>query len=201
MKSLQCFLISVITLVTYGCSRLYVEQETPPGSVPPPSARKMTPVQDMVSAPVMTPETEDSDKPAETARFKNAYAKEGSPRIVILFNRELSDEVREWRTDQRLVVTGDDKIAEETIIEDTRKTTRTVGRFATYGQTHIDTQGRVMPREDWTWQFQESFLSEFLAAKANLVDLATILRLTATESGKQRAAHDLLAVKAVQMKA
>ena len=201
MKSLQCFLILAITLVTCGCGTRYVEQETPPGTVPPPPAGEVAPVQDMTSAPVMTPETESNNKPLQTARFKGAYAKEGSPKIVILFNRELSDEVREWRTDYRAVVSGGDRIVEETTTKDTTKTTRTVGPSSAYVQAHIDTQGRVTPREDWMWQFQESFIGEFLAAKANMVDLATILRLTAAKSGKQGDPHDLLAVKAIEMKA
>ena len=201
MKSLVCFLALIVPLVICGCGPRYVEQETLAGSVPPPPEGRPVPVPDMESAPVMTPETEDDDKLADVIHFKDRYAANGAPRIVILFNRELSDEVREWRTPERVVVSGDGKIAEETVEEGTRKTTKTLYPFSAYGQTHIDTQGRVMPPEDWTWQFQESFLGEFLKAKVNMIDLTTILRTTAAETGKQGEAHDLLAVKSVEMDA
>jgi len=139
------------------------------------------------------------DPSAETiARFKRAYAEKGKPRIAVFLNRALSDEVREWRSPSRFVASGSLKEA---------KVTGPGGEVETKGgpgfvhaDEHVELEGRPLAAEDWMWQFEESFLGEFLRAKAIMVDRATIMRLIATQSGKQGDPHDLLSVKTVEMK-
>jgi len=152
-------------------------------------------------------------------RFKRAYAAEKCPRIAIFLNRKLSDEVRQWRTSSRLVVSGElDRVsASRGAAAAAGKIDRAAARKATalvaekveveggpgpvYAQRHIDTKKRKAPPEDWMWQFEESFLREFLDVKAIVVDRPTIMRLAAAQSGRQGDPHELLSLKTVEMKA
>lgn len=84
---------------------VYLEQSTPAGAVPPPR-----PVKPIVSpapeASTVRPVVEPAVTPTpgvefDLARrdFEQAYRRAGSPRLAVYFNRELSDEVREWIPD------------------------------------------------------------------------------------------------------
>ncbi|ROH86017.1 hypothetical protein ED208_16475 [Stagnimonas aquatica] len=84
---------------------VYLEQSTPAGAVPPPR-----PVKPIVSpapaASVAAPPSQAAVVPAPAAEFdlarrdfEQAYRRAGSPRMAVYFNRELSDEVREWIPD------------------------------------------------------------------------------------------------------
>jgi hypothetical protein len=138
----------------------------------------------------------------------------------VFLNRALTDEVREWYTPSRLVVSGELKgvslsgvggesaqlavpgqgaKAETAVAAKEIKVKGGPGSF--YEQAHAELEERGLPPEDWMWQFEESFLGEFLRAKAVIVDRATIVRLIAAQGGKQGDAHDLLSVKTVEMDA
>ena len=115
-------LFSLMLMVVFlaGCHRyVNVEEETPPGYVPPPAApprpqlppelrgQKLTP---QLPPPQMKMQTvkrvgdsqgNQISKSAAINDFEQAYRKQGDPRITIFLNRELSDEVREWRMNSR----------------------------------------------------------------------------------------------------
>ena len=189
-----------------------------PGPEPQPEAPAPAPV------PAPAPEPAPGERVSEAAlgaqsitHFKRAYTDKGSPRIAVFLNRALSDEVREWHTPSRQVVSekfeGAPVTSEgvaagaATPVEGSESTGPVVaggtqagqGYTATYDQTHLELPGRPPVAEDWMWQFEESFLGEFLRARAVIVDRATIMRLIATQSGKQGDPQNLLAVKAVEM--
>lgn len=86
----------------------YKEEETPPGGPVPPPPESVRPAEVRRD----TPPAVTSESPAETAQqtikdFAKQYASNGSPRVVVFLNRNLSDEVREWRGVERVVVSGE----------------------------------------------------------------------------------------------
>lgn len=221
-------LISVaagLAVLAASCIKtVYLEQETPPGVVPPPAALPpAAPAPETTAARPTVPAAQ-APSPAAVSQstikqFQAAYAAKSKPRIAVFMNRALSDEVRQWNTPSRLVVSGNLGKVE---VERKRAAAAGVatplgaavagakagdklkvegGPGAVYTQTHVDPAQRQAPPEDWMWQFEESFLREFLAANAIVVDRATIMRLVAADSGKQGDPHDLLSVKTVEMKA
>lgn len=167
-----------------------VEQRTPPGVVPPPALGGVQKGQVEGEQPsIAQHEKVPFEDPALMAKikdeFKSAYSKAGSPRIAVYFNRELSDEVREW------------------IPGDVQKTAWNVHRASTWSdgekhsrhdssitlttrtgsETYIDPTGsRVSPQEAWQWSFEDQITNIFLSVGANLVDRALILRLMAKDN-------------------
>ena len=267
MKEAKYFLFIAAALLLLPSSCIhYMEQETPPGDIPPITSVKPVKIVRVVertsttniepstrsgSEEIVTRETEltapqttidrESDTSAQTVeRFIDAYTTQGKPRIAVFFNRTLSDEVREWRTESRFVVSGDlNKVSvagaagessrENASISQSSGTTvetqsgsissgesiradsssrsgkAAVGKIkaeggagSIYEQQHIELENRESAPEDWMWQFEESFLRQFLTAKANMIDRAAIMRLLALESGKQGDPQDLLSTKAIE---
>lgn len=221
--------------VLIGCTQ-YIEEETtisPVGAGPITPARPFNPSGTNQAAqaassfsPYIGKPLSGADKPiteevyaASIAGFKESYAVQGYPRIAVYFNRALSDEVREWMTARREIVTGkgenvtvgqgggatvvtDDGIVvtpgAEIKAEGAEDTERGV---STYEQRHMEQQMREDPREQWKWRFEDSFLQPFLKAGAKTVDRATILRLVAATSGKQGDPYSLNTIKKVEMDA
>ena len=228
MKRILVSLVAGSVFFAAGCVKtVYLEQETPPGTVPPPPpvvVQPAAPVPQTTALRPAVPVAQALPSSAEVSqgtikRFKQAYAAKSRPRIAVFFNRALSDEVRQWNTPSRLVVSGQLGKVE---VKRSRAAAAGVatpfgaaaagakakdklkvegGPGAVYTQTHVDPTSRQAPPEDWMWQFEESFLREFLEANTILVDRATILRLVAADSGKQGDPHNLLSVKTVEMKA
>lgn len=216
MQKALCLSLILAVFFLSGCIRtVYLEEETPPGAVPPPppgygaaseQAQEYTPPPSLEDTkPGVKSERRISlDSSSEIIEgFKLAYAEMGSPRIAVFFNRELSDEVREWSTLSRFVISGNLRISEEHTEGglDRKKVEVEAGPTSVYEQTYIDLEERDLPPEDWMWQFEESFLREFLKAKAHMLDRATIMRLIATESGKQGSAYEPITVKTIEMNA
>jgi hypothetical protein len=155
---------------------------------------------------------------ASIAEFKQAYTKAESPRIAVYFNKSLSDEVREWLTASRDVMSGKgEKVSvgesgatlvtpggvvvetgSETTAEGSDDTERGV---TTYTQRHLEELRRTNPEEIWMWRFEDNFLQPLLKGGAKTVDRATILRLVAAASGKQGDAYSPIAVKKIEMDA
>lgn len=211
-----------------GCAgQKYVEQPTPPGQVAPPVAP--VPAQAYRPAAPAQPYRPSSDgggvalagtgagaegevtplmSEAVVDTFAGAYRRTGSPRMAVLLNRALSDEVREWRTAERgvLSVSGDVTERVETPTAagtETRTTTfQGPGGVSAYKQRHVEDRGRRAPADEgWMWAFEDGFLGAFLDAGARMVDRATIMRLAAADSGRQGSAHDPIAVKKIEMDA
>ncbi|MFK5892125.1 MAG: hypothetical protein QM504_02770 [Pseudomonadota bacterium] len=93
--------------------------------------------------------------------FYRLYKKHHKPKFVILFNRELSGDVNDWRENSRLVVDNDTKISLQ------RKTSN-------YPQLNFP--------QEWIWQFEQGFVQIFERLRVRLVDIRTAKRLTAASA-------------------
>lgn len=171
-----------------GTTRL--EQRTPPGQVPPPPAHA-------APAPALGDEqpsvAEHDDETAASEReadiidaFRSAYLKSGSPRLAIYFNRELSDEIREWipgdqfyaAVQLRHSVSGHDLATGPVRREATADAQADVKSRHYVGATG----GRDDPREAWKWEFEDAITRLFLEGDANVVDRAVMFRQTAKQT-------------------
>jgi len=203
-------IVSVTILV--GCATVYLETETPRGTVPPapapataqgqPRPTPRAPSATAPSLPLDGPGLQRYAQPppvpplggpnaGSIERFKKAYKAKGSPRIAVLLNRALSDEVREWRTPARAVITGTRQKTVGQAGKETRRVDEARG-LAAYDQVHDESGARPSPGEQWMWAFEDGFLQPFLSAGAGG---------TAAKSGKQGDPHSLLSVKQVEMDA
>ncbi|MEO5373317.1 MAG: hypothetical protein H7840_03440 [Alphaproteobacteria bacterium] len=147
------------------------------GEVPPPPA----------TAPVFAPPSRDGEfmerrkreddvttpKEAEAIQsFRSAYEAHGRPRLVLYWNRQLSEAVSEWSAVDRIVVSGGGS-AEGDV------------NWKGGGETVIESQHRVAspaqqrPRykETWEWDFLQGFLAPMLEAKAVVIDRTAVTRL------------------------
>lgn len=132
------------------------------------------------AAPMMFDKAEAQARDAATMRsslasFRSAYAAAGKPRLAVYFNRELSDEIEEWKTPVRVEHTSTNLFGD-------RVQSETAVHFRTdSGQTHSDLPNRM------TWALEQGFYQAFSAEKARLVDRKMMLRLAAAkrpENGK-----------------
>lgn len=225
MKTTSPLLASLIVILCVaGCTTVrYMETETPQGQVPAPPPAPVAPAapaQQSSYAPpaqsqpgpgfvsegsVMRAETGTeaytSDLSAGTiTRFKTAYGAKKNPKIAVLLNRQLSDEVREWVTDSQLVLAGG---YTETRTVDGKQTEQrdVTGGISGYSQQRADSGARLNPDERWMWAFEDGFIQPFLQSGAKMVDRATIVRLAAASSGQQGSAYAPISVKKVEMDA
>lgn len=207
-------------VILAGCAT-YLEQRTPPGAVPPPLIITSYESEPNKIDKSVQPETEGTNKqnsvsqtnpsapPTETLkgtmrRFREAYEEKGKPRMAIFLNRELSDEVREWRTDEREVrAYKDSNLAAEREAEESSVNEKTHDRGSSvYSQKHISlSKGRIAPDEIWMWKFEDGFLQPLLQTGVRVVDRATIMRLAAAESGQQGSAYSPITVKKIEIDA
>ena len=224
MKRPFMLILTFALLLVGGCAgQKYVEQPTPPGQVAPPLASVQAdpyrpaapplasaqPYRPAESGPAVAFSGDESatstnvvplmsESVVET--FAGAYRQAGRPRMAVLLNRALSDEVREWRTAERGVVSVNGTITRET--EKGTSTFQGPGGVSAYGQRHIEDSGRQVPADEgWMWAFEDGFLGAFLDAGAQMVDRATIMRLAAADSSHQGSAYDPVAVKKIEMDA
>jgi len=124
-----------------------------------------------------------------TSRFEKAYKAAGRPRIAILLNRSLSDEVRDWAMDDGWVFYAE-----------------TTGKGGWRGEGYYvervnETGARPSPREYWMWAFEDGFTKPFVESDATLIDRATILRLTAAKEQGSLGTLRPLAAKKIEMDA
>lgn len=201
-----------------GCVQ-YVEQPTPSGQVAQPVAQPIT--QPLAQAPAqpyraesaavpppVTPLAEEQAAPEAPGPlfddsiigdFAQSYGYQNRPRLAIYFNRSLSDEVREWVTRDRDVLSIQGtytKTEEDSFVQEDYQ-----GGVSAYSQRHLDSPSRLSPGEGWMWEFEDGFLQPFLEISANVLDRATIMRLAAQQSGRQGSAYDPIAVKKIEMDA
>jgi hypothetical protein len=199
MKKTPIFL-ALVSLLISGCVH-YADQETPPGSVPPPPTNvpRPVPAYQQPSNPAQSNGANNSAPSESTVgEFAKAYTAKQSPKIAVYLNRELSADVREWHVPARLIVEGKMKIdrAGVQVAEDTQATSSGARRVSQVAGGESTVKGkdgkfyeqirlsddRTAPPEAWVWQFEQSYFSPFLNAKTFLLDRATILRLTAGEN-------------------
>ena len=241
MTKMQGYLLTCLSLFALltasGCTT-HLEQNTPmstpSAAVPAPpiaGTQPAAPAGLTASAPAASPQSPYIGKPlagavqpvsediyaASIKRLRAAYIEAESPRIAIYMNRSLSDEVREWITPMRSVVSGQGEnvavaggptivtpagavvdAGGQTNVEGSTDTTRGV---STYTQRHAEHANRQDPPEIWMWRFEDNFFQPFLRAGTQLVDRGTTLRLIASASGQQGEPYNVTAVKQVEMDA
>lgn len=222
MRTASCLCTSfLVVLCLGGCTTAhYLETETPPGQVPAPPPGPVAPAQRSAHVPpvqgelrpgfvsdesgmraVAAPEPSTFELSAGTVeRFKRAYSSKKSPRIAVLLNRQLSDEVREWVTDSRLVVAGGYSETRTVPGKEPEKTD-VAGGISGSSQQQAESGARPSPNERWMWAFEDGFIQPFLQSGAKTVDRATIVRLAAASPGQQDSAYAPIAVKKVEMDA
>lgn len=159
-------------LVALPAAAQTVGAKVPPYQAPP----KAAPTRDGSEAEAAT-RPADPFRPREDviARFRDAYAQGGRPRLAFWWNRQLSDTLAQWYSESRTVTA--DKSRNSTEGDLTIK--QSGGR-----QSVTETQRRAgdaaerAPRgETWEWEFQDGFLAPFLQADASVVDRTMITRI------------------------
>ncbi len=190
-----------------GHRKVYMEEETPAGKVPPPSKSLTAPISPQAA---VSPSSQSAISVADTAngtiqRFSKAYADQGCPRIAVLLNRSLSDDVREWQSDTRVTAVQEDRGA-IFLTEKTRdkESMITYSNLTATGTVSVDRPADSGARgspdaEPWLWAFEDGFIKPLLEAEAKIIDRATILRLTAT--AKSSGALQPIAPKQIEISA
>ncbi len=208
----------IMPLMLVGCVTKVVHEETTPGgSVPPAQVAPDTRAPLGRSSPAaaigrLVPSSGQEDvehygakgSPGSSTgmeiidRFATAYLAAGAPRIAVFLNRELSADVREWRSEARLVVSGSGSLkAEAAAVGVSHATAPGTSATSVAGEGAIvegqsDGDGasiaaqqfqhesaRSAPSEEWMWKFEEGFLRPLIEANAKMIDRATIMRLSA----------------------
>ena len=213
---LKC--LTAITLIFLcGCIKTaYLEQETPAGRVAPP-ATALPPTLEQGLQAGYKAETASSaaNKISVNENFRAAYVKAHQPRIAIYLNRALSDEVREWKADERIVFSDRIKgqnvfdgtvekkggVIDETTKKHRDKSIAASGEFSISHQNLLEESNRSPAGENWGWAFEDGFSKPFLEAGTKLIDRPTMMRLTAAEMLKNEDHQHQLSVRQVEMTA
>ncbi|MFK5986574.1 MAG: hypothetical protein QM479_14285 [Pseudomonadota bacterium] len=95
----------------------------------------------------------------DRSTFSRLYKKYKRPKIVILFNQQLSGDVNDWRENSRLVISDETKISM---------------------QRKNNNNRQVNFPQQWIWQFEQGFVEIFESLGVRLIDLNTAKRLTAS---------------------
>ena len=148
-----------------------------------------------VLTPVPTPEPTvvmQVEVPAPQTRdaFRAAYRRAGSPRLAVFWNRVFSDRLRDMEASDRVVLeTSRTKAsggADKTFSE------RQTGRVVVKAESRTDTGSRSSPvTEIGEFRFQVGYLQPLIRAGANVIDRATIMRITDAERRLQDSAVPL----------
>lgn len=167
-------------------------------------ARSIDPAQDnlateqrMLAEPPIDADAKARDDEATLDSFRNAYGRAGQPRLAIYMNRRLAADTSEFRTEERVVISGRGKDDQQGF---EAKSSTGNAQMEVSKQTHAgDTGRRASPEEEWLWDFEEGFTNAFLDADATLIDRATILRLSGADDEKTRADGSRSDARTVEM--
>jgi hypothetical protein len=221
--SAQIFILAII-FSALGCPKK--EKITPAGSVPPlaqvqPYQEKEIDTSPLAKISAGTSVSENLDQNKVIEKFKSAYASHKSPRIAILLNRELSDEVSEWKVYQKDFA-GVSATVEAPSHEE--------GFGPKHGESCINAEGkegqacdtqtgpykheaegganvevttqmgtlysepsgeRASPGEVVKWKYETGFMQPFIDAKAKVIDRATIIRQIGVDEEKGKMPQNL----------
>lgn len=150
-----------------------------PGAAPAGAPRVLTP----------TPRLSAEQVIAETVqRFAVAYARRGSPRIGVYWNRQVDDMLSQWESERRTVVERRDGPGGAA---DGSAPAHSQGEHVTTEQRSVGRRpANDLSEQPEAWDAHEGFLEPLLAARARLVDRAAIQRLTASEAPSRRSPGD-----------
>jgi len=192
--------VTLGSLFAVGCTT-YLEKETPKGQVPPPafiSPRTGGTESESQAVPETSRSKLEADMEGTRKHFAEVYVVQKQPRIVVYVNRELSDDVREWSSNYRLVTEGEIEVerAGVSVERGSEKVGpvlergaervgasagKVKGKNGVFSEETRVSDDRPAPPENWMWQMEDSFFGPFLKAKAVLVDRSTILRLASSD--------------------
>jgi hypothetical protein len=180
--------------------------QDPRGTVPPPvpaAPPAVSPRETGVSMPPPPPDFQETVA-AVIGRFEPSYVSKGSPRLALYWNRQLSDRLSQWdsqdrtlTTDRRVAITqgpdaGPGKAGGREFQEsETANVTQRMGAEAR----------RAGPDEPWQWEFQSGFLDPFMRAGARIIDRTAILRLTAARASNSLGRPQILDSQPIEMDA
>lgn len=165
-----------------------LEQQTPAGAVPPMPGSPLAPAlpgeQHYLAEPGS--QYQQTDSVAVLERFREAYRRGGTPRMAIYFNRELSDEVREWVPGTQHTVTSTHAHTSSFNSLQTGPVSAQSSATGTIESKSRHYTGETGKRPDlhepWQWQFEESITAALLDGGANIVDRSVIFRQMARQS-------------------
>ena len=113
----------------------------------------------------------------EREAFRRAYRRAGSPRLAVFWNRVFSDGLRDMAADRRIVIETSGAVASGGA--DKAFSSRETGRVAIKAESRRDGGARASPvSEIGEFRFQAGYLQPLLEEGANVIDRATIMRLT-----------------------
>lgn len=191
-------MVALVALTVSGGASAQLQQrletETPAGRVPPPPAERRT-AGDLPgeTAMIAQPAREDAvDVDAVVRGFAAAYRAQQSPRVVVFFNRELSAEVREWVSSERVALETESRTKRTG--PDGERRSESQGSAALSRQYATADGGRVGPGELWMWEFEQAVADLLLDARVHLVDRAVAMR-------RQGARSDSASTRSIEMEA
>lgn len=124
----------------------------------------------------------DADKADETsamlANFASAYQKNGSPRLALYWNRQLSEALTEWYSGTRILNTEstNSTMSGEITLNQSGSTQNSMEI-----QRRVQDQRRAQPGESFEWEFQDGFLGPFLDSGVQVIDRTAMMRLTGAD--------------------
>lgn len=161
-------------LVPLAAEAQTVGPKVPPYQAP---AKAAPPVRDGGEALDAAMPKPDPFKPREDviARFRDAYAQGGRPRLALWWNRQLSDTLAQWYSETRTVTA--DKIRNSTEGDISLKQSGAKQNVTETQRRAGDGTERPARSETWEWEFQDGFLAPFMQADASVMDRAMITRI------------------------
>lgn len=129
------------------------------------------------------PTTQPDPTNAIVASFHRLYEAQHRPRMAVFVNRELSDEVRDWKTSDVVIAAacGGSQVAAI--------------------RSELPSAERDSGPEDFMWQLEDRFLNQLLKVHVRLVDRSLILRLAAVAQNQKNDPNGLVMPKAIEMEA
>ncbi len=228
-KSIYLLFIFIVIQALPGCTKTkYLDSPTPAGTVPAPPALEQPRIQSLERTHEYGSGTSASgsgenqlelgdnmirNRPLQgsgpgagsgtISMFSSSYQQKDKPRIAVFLNRFLSDEVREWRSGRRVIVSGEGSVSQSRETASTFREETVSGPVAITEQQRLGLGGgRVNPRDEVLWPFEDGFMQPFLQAGATLIDRSTVMRLVALKDAEGKTNdYDPVPLKRVEMNA
>ena len=128
-------------------------------------------------APKATPPVKDASSAMVRRAFSKAYRNAGSPRMAVLWNRTFSDRLKEHES--RLRVVHSRRKATRTKKEGKIAQNMTSSDESALSVEHRKSDARPSPLSEIAgFQFEAGYMRSFLEVGANLINRASVMRLT-----------------------
>ncbi len=179
----------------------YMEEETPKGAIPAQQrgAVRSDGLPGETALMAQPEQATAADVDAVVAAFAAAYARNRSPRMIVYFNRELSEEVREWTASERIAIDGQHRSNKSGPDGETKESSR--GGIAISAQVATGDGGRYGPGERWMWEFEQAISEMLLDADVALIDRALAMRRQAAATDDDTLGNPSRSVRTIEMQA